>query len=66
MESFCASVVGDRDAVTPTMPRASKAQLKMVMCGPMSRLCVGQQRQCAHARASEGQVIPVPKPGREG
>lgn len=40
--SHQASHGGGRDAVSPIEPGASKAQVRKVTCGPMSRLCVGQ------------------------
>lgn len=65
IESSCASLIGDRDAVWPIMPEASKAQLKVIVWPRVQAVCRSAKAMCS-AHTSEGQVIPVPKPGREG
>lgn len=48
------------------MPGASEAQLKVILYGPMSRLCVGRQRQIAQLMLQRGKSSLCQSQGEKG
>lgn len=61
-----ASLGGDGDAASAIEPGASKAQVKMVTHGHVSRLCVGQQERCAQLRLQRGKSSLCQSQGEKG